>query len=139
MAQTNALVGSADSRYFIYYHQTESETWNRQAFQLIHSCRKGDTMAAYVVVDVEITDLEKFKVYSGLSPGIINQFGGKYVVRGGATETVEGNWYPGRLVIVEFENMEQLKKWYNSVEYSGPKGLRKESANSNLIFVEGIS
>ena len=75
-------------------------------------------MAAYVVVDVEITDLEKFKVYSGLSPGIINQFGGKYVVRGGATETVEGDWYPGRLVIVEFENMEQLKKWYNSTEYS---------------------
>jgi uncharacterized protein (DUF1330 family) len=96
-------------------------------------------MAAYVVVDVEITDLEKFKVYSGLSPGIIKQFGGKYVVRAGSTETVEGNWYPGRLVIVEFENMEQLRKWYNSTEYSGPKSLRHESANSNLIFVEGIS
>ena len=54
------------------------------------------------------------------------------------TEKAEGNWEPSRMVIIEFESMEQAKKWYHSQEYSGPMQLRHQSANTNILFVEGV-
>ena len=65
-------------------------------------------------------------------------YGGKYIVRGGAIENTEGDWEPTRMVVIEFENMEQLKKWYHSQEYSGPKELRHQSSRANVLFVEGV-
>ena len=60
------------------------------------------------------------------------------MVRGGATETVEGDWNPSRLVIVEFDSVEQAKAWYYSEEYAGPKEMRHNSATTNAIFAEGL-
>jgi len=95
-------------------------------------------MAGYVIAEVNVTDPEKFEVYRGQVGATIEKYDGKYVVRGGATETVEGDWNPQRLVIVQFENVERAKEWYYSQEYSGPKELRHQSANTNVVFVEGL-
>ena len=95
-------------------------------------------MAAYAIADVEVTDPAKFQEYVSQVPATVEKYGGKYIVRGGAIEKAEGDWEPSRMVVIEFESMEQLKKWYHSQEYSGPMQLRHQSANSNVLFVEGV-
>ena len=95
-------------------------------------------MAAYVIADVEVTDPAKFANYGSQVPAAVETYGGRYIVRGGMTEKAEGNWEPSRMVIIEFESMEQAKKWYHSQEYSGPMQLRHQSANTNILFVEGV-
>ena len=95
-------------------------------------------MAAYAIADVEVTDPAKFQEYVSQVPATVEKYGGKYRVRGGAIEKVEGDWEPSRMVVIEFESMEQLKKWYHSQEYSGPMQLRHQSANATVLFVEGV-
>ena len=95
-------------------------------------------MPAYVIADVKVTDPAKFQEYVSQVPATVEKYGGKYRVRGGAIEKVEGDWEPSRMVVIEFESMEQLKKWYHSQEYSNPMRLRHESANATVIFVEGV-
>ena len=95
-------------------------------------------MAAYVIADVEVIDPAKFREYGNQVPATVEEYGGKYLVRGGAVEKAEGNWEPNRMVVIEFKSTEQLKKWYHSQEYDGPMQLRHESANSNVLFVEGV-
>lgn len=95
-------------------------------------------MAVYAIADVEVIDLEKFQEYVNQVPATVEKYGGKYIVRGGAIENGEGDWEPTRMVVIEFENMEQLKKWYYSQEYSGPKELRHQSSRANVLFVEGV-
>lgn len=95
-------------------------------------------MAAYVIVDVEVTDPVKFAEYGGLVPGTVEKYGGKYLVRGGTIEKIEGKWEPTRVVVIEFESVEQAKQWYDSDEYSGPKQLRREASKANLLIVEGV-
>lgn len=95
-------------------------------------------MAAYVIADVDVTDPEVFAEYRRQVPATIEQYGGKFLVRGGATEKVEGDWDPQRLVIIQFESMEQARRWYHSQEYRGPLKLRHQSASTNLLLVEGV-
>ncbi|MDA0734482.1 MAG: DUF1330 domain-containing protein [Chloroflexi bacterium] len=95
-------------------------------------------MAGYVIAQLIVTDPAKFEVYRGQVSATIEQYGGKYLVRGGATETVEGDWNPQRMVILQFESVERAKEWYYSPEYSGPMQLRHQAANSNVVFVEGV-
>ena len=94
-------------------------------------------MAGYVIAQVNVTDPEAFKQYSQQVPDTVAAYGGRYVVRGGAAENIEGDWRPGRLVIIEFDSVEQAKAWYDSQEYEGPKALRHASSNSNLTIVQG--
>lgn len=95
-------------------------------------------MAAYLIAQVNVTDPESFAQYSSQVPGVIAQYGGRYLVRGGATEAVEGSWAPARLVVVEFPSMEQLKRFYHSDEYAPLIELRTQSAHTDLTFAEGI-
>ena len=95
-------------------------------------------MAAYLIADIEVTDPEVFEQYRGQVGATIEKYGGKYLVRGGAWEKLEGDWTPNRLVILEFESMERAKEWYYSEEYKGPMALRHQSANSKSIFVAGL-
>ena len=95
-------------------------------------------MSGYVIADVEVTDPDKFEVYRGQVAATIEQYGGRYIVRGGETETAEGVWNPRRLVVIEFESMARAKEWYHSPEYAGPMKLRHESANSSVVFAEGL-
>ena len=95
-------------------------------------------MTAYVIAAVDATDPTKFQEYGDQVPSTVEKYGGKYLVRGGDIETAEGSWEPKRMVVLRFENMEQLKRWYHSQEYSGLMQLRHQSANSNVLFVEGV-
>lgn len=95
-------------------------------------------MAGYVIAEVNVTDPAVFEQYRAQVASTIEKYGGKYLVRGGATEKVEGDWDPKRLVILEFDSMERAREWYYSQEYSGPMKLRHQSAQSNLLLAEGL-
>ena len=95
-------------------------------------------MSVYVVVDLEITDHEKFEAYKQLVPATIERFGGRYIVRGGKVETLEGTWRPSRFVVLEFPSAEKAKAWYDCTEYARPKAMRHASARSNIILVDGV-
>ena len=95
-------------------------------------------MTAYVIVDINVTDPVRYEEYKKLAAPTVEIYGGKYIARGGKTEVLEGNWVPNRLVILEFEDLEQAKKWLNSPEYSGPRGIRHDTATSNTVVIEGV-
>ena len=96
-------------------------------------------MAAYLIANVDIKDGEKIKEYFKATPTIIEQFGGKFLVRGGDFEICEGNWNPKRLVVVEFESMQKAKRFYDSPQYRAIIDLRQSSAYTDWVFVEGLS
>ena len=95
-------------------------------------------MAAYVIVDVEITDPVKYQEYVEVVPPTISGYGGRFLVRGGKAEKLEGDWEPKRVVILEFESMERAKQWWASHEYDAPKKLRQSASVANMIVVEGV-
>ncbi len=95
-------------------------------------------MAAYVIVDIEVTDPAGFERYKNAVGANIAAFGGRYLARAGTTEVLEGDWMPRRLVILEFPSIARLKEWYNSPEYAPLLALRKASASSNLVVADGI-
>lgn len=95
-------------------------------------------MAAYFIVDVDITDAAGFEEYRKAVPATMEKYGGKFLVRGGKVEVFEGRWSPKRLVILEFPSLDQAKRWYDSEEYRQPRALRFRTARSNMILVEGV-
>jgi uncharacterized protein (DUF1330 family) len=94
-------------------------------------------MAAYVIADVHVTDPKAYDEYRKLVPATIEQYGGRFLARGGAFEVKEGSWNPSRVVVLEFPSMEQARKWYHSPEYAPALALRLKAANAKLILVEG--
>ena len=95
-------------------------------------------MPAYIVVDIEVQDPERYERYKSLAPPSIAQYGGKYIDRGGKTEVLEGEWRPSRLVILEFPDMARARAWWSSVEYAEGKALRQRSARTNMVLLEGL-
>jgi uncharacterized protein (DUF1330 family) len=95
-------------------------------------------MAAYVLVQIEVLDKERYERYKQLSTAALAAYDGRFIVRGGNVETLEGSWSPKRLVIIEFPSVEQARKWWNSKEYSEARALRQATARSELIIVEGV-
>lgn len=95
-------------------------------------------MAVYFVLDIEkVTDQEKIAEYSQRGVETIKQYGGKLVVIGGAPETVEGNWQPQAVAILEFEDVEHFKRWYDSSEYQDVKPLRLQGSISRAMLLQG--
>jgi uncharacterized protein (DUF1330 family) len=95
-------------------------------------------MAAYLVVDIEVTNPAQFEEYKKLAPAAIAKYGGRYLIRGGAYEAIEGDWKPQRLTVVEFESMEKAKAFYNSPEYQVAIKTRKGAAKFKALLVQGI-
>ena len=96
-------------------------------------------MPAYLFANVEVTDAAGYEQYRQRVFATIEAYGGRYLVRGGATEVLEGDWMPKRMVILEFPDLGQLKAWYQSPEYHPLLELRQRTAKSTLIAVEGVS
>jgi len=94
-------------------------------------------MAAYVIVQVQVTDWDKFKKYLEETPGTIAQYGGRYVARGGETAILEGEEQTKRVVLIEFPSLQKAKEWYYSDEYQQIKILRAGAAIGSLIAIEG--
>ena len=95
-------------------------------------------MAAYLVVDIEVTNPAQFEEYKKLAPAAIAEYGGRYLIRGGAYEVIEGNWKPQRLTVVEFDSMEKAKAFYNSPGYQTAIKARLGAANMKMLLVQGV-
>ena len=95
-------------------------------------------MTAYVILDIEVTDPGGYEDYKKLAPPAVALYGGKYIARGGKSETLEGDWLPNRVVVLEFPSVEKAKAWINSPEYAAAKALRHKYATSKTIVVEGL-
>ncbi len=96
-------------------------------------------MAAYVISDVEPRDPAFVDRYRSLAAASIRKYGGRYIVRGGPIEPVEGGWKPRHLVIVEFPSMDRAHEWYRSEDYAEALMVRDRALSRRLIFVEGAS
>jgi len=96
-------------------------------------------MKAYVIVDVNITDPLLYEDYKKLTPASLIPFEGKFIVRGGPSSTLEGNWLPGRIVIVEFPSLEKAKSWWSSDTYAPAKAIRQSASITDMIVVEGVA
>jgi uncharacterized protein (DUF1330 family) len=95
-------------------------------------------MPAYVVVQIDIDDPATYERYKELAPPSIAAYGGRYVVRGGRSEILEGKWQPSRLVILEFPDAAVAQAWWNSPEYAPAKALRQACAHTEMLLIEGI-
>lgn len=94
-------------------------------------------MAGYIIVDVKVTDPEAYERYRASVPATLAAYGGKFIVRGGRAENLEGDWEPNRIVVVEFESVEKAKAWWSSQDYAAPKQLRQSASITRMIVVEG--
>ena len=94
-------------------------------------------MAAYVIGDIEVTDPAAFKEYRNRVGATVEQYGGRFMVRGGRVNPKEGDWQPRLLVMLEFPSLEHAERWYNSPEYKPLIAIREEAARTQLLFAEG--
>ena len=95
-------------------------------------------MPAYYIADVDVHDPEPYAEYRAGVPASLEPYGGRFVVRGGGFEVKEGDWTPTRLVMLKFATMERARAWYDSEEYAPLLALRKRTATSRVMIVEGL-
>lgn len=95
-------------------------------------------MSAYIIVDVKINNPVDYENYKKLTPSSIEAYNGSFIVRGGITETLEGDWETGRVVVLKFPNAEKARQWWNSTEYAPAKIIRQGAADTRMILVEGV-
>jgi uncharacterized protein (DUF1330 family) len=94
-------------------------------------------MPAYVAVDIDIHDPATYERYKTLAPPAIAKYGGRYLVRGGTTTVLEGEWSPSRFVILEFPTADAARQWWASPEYAEAKALRQAASHTNMILADG--
>ena len=95
-------------------------------------------MSAYVITDVEITDMSLYRQFMEGVTGTVEAHGGKFVARGGEIEVRLGDWRPKRIAIMEFDSLQQVHAWLASPEYTALADIRSRSANINMVVVEGL-
>ncbi len=95
-------------------------------------------MSAYVIVRVSVSDPAQYEKYKALSPAAIEEHGGSFVVRGGASEVLEGEPDDRRIVVVQFPTVEDAKAFYNSESYTHAREVRAGAAEMEVVVVEGL-
>ena len=95
-------------------------------------------MSAYILARVSVRDWDQYREYMNVTPGVIEKFGGRFVVRGGEMVTLEGPEETRRVVLIEFPSLEKAKEFYNSKEYGEAKKLREGAATASLIALDGV-
>jgi uncharacterized protein (DUF1330 family) len=93
---------------------------------------------AYIIVETDIHDPEQYELYKQASPAAIAAGGGRFIARGGEIAVLEGDWEPKRLVMLEFEDLEAVKRFYDSPEYQQARRLREGAAGFNMVAVQGL-
>ncbi len=96
-------------------------------------------MPAYVIVEIEIEDNESYEEYKKLTPATIAAYDGKFIVRGAKTACLEGDWNPGRIVVLEFPSVARAKEWWASPGYAEAKRIRQRSAKTKMIVADGVA
>jgi uncharacterized protein (DUF1330 family) len=94
-------------------------------------------MPAYVVAEVNITNPEGYKEYAAAVPATIARYGGRFLVRGGKAQALEGDWPECRRVIIEFPTAQAARDWFDSPEYEKPKAMRRANSQGRLLLIEG--
>lgn len=94
-------------------------------------------MSAYIIVDIHITDPVRYEEYKKQVAPMVAAHGGRYLARGGETQTLEGKWKPGRVVILEFPSLERARAWHDSIEYAPAKALRQSCAATEMVLIQG--
>jgi uncharacterized protein (DUF1330 family) len=92
---------------------------------------------AYVIADIDVTDPERYRDYTARTPDSIARHGGRWVVRGGASHVLEGNWDPGRIVVIEFPSVEAARGWFESDDYQELAAIRREASTARILVAEG--
>jgi uncharacterized protein (DUF1330 family) len=95
-------------------------------------------MSTYVIVNIEVTDPAPYEEYKRLAAPTVAQYDGRYIVRGGSAEQLEGTWIPNRVVVLEFPSVARAKAWFDSPEYAPARKIRHGAAVSDMILVEGV-
>ena len=95
-------------------------------------------MSAYIIVDVQVENPEAYEEYKAMVMPTLESFGGRFVVRGGAAHNLEGDWQPGRIVVLEFDSLDRAKAWWDSPEYRPARDLRQSASTARMIVVEGV-
>jgi len=95
-------------------------------------------MCAYVIVEIDIVDPAGYEEYKKLATATVEKYGGKYIIRGGAVETLEGDWNAKRIVVLQFDSIQRAKEWLNSEEYREPRKMRHRTARTRMVVVEGV-
>ena len=95
-------------------------------------------MPAYVIIDINVQDPAGYEEYKKQASDAVFKYGGRYIVRGGRTEVLEGDWQPNRIVVLEFPSIDKAKGWLNGEHYREPRKLRHKTAKTNMIVVEGL-
>jgi uncharacterized protein (DUF1330 family) len=96
-------------------------------------------MAAYIIVEVDIHDPVQYEDYKKLTPASLAPYEGRFIVRGGPAENLEGDWQPKRIVVLEFPSVERAKEWWASKEYAPAKDLRQRTSTTRMIVVDGFT
>ena len=95
---------------------------------------------AYLIVEMNITDMEQYKQYMAEAPASVKAFGGEYLVRGGKQQTLEGDWTPHRVAVLRFPSYEQAKAFYDDAHYTQVREKRKGATEYfNMVLVEGVA
>ena len=94
-------------------------------------------MKAYIIVDVTITNPTLYEDYKKLTAASLVPYNGKFIVRGGKRETLEGEWKSDRLVVLEFPSLEQAKGWWSGDGYAPAKAIRQKASKTNMVLIEG--
>tara|TARA_B110000438_G_scaffold140091_1_gene135337 strand:- start:287 stop:574 length:288 start_codon:yes stop_codon:yes gene_type:complete len=95
-------------------------------------------MSAYIIVQINITNKDAYKEYLKQVTPIAEKYGGEYIIRGGKSKTMLGNWDYERTVVIKFPSYDIAMKWYSSKEYAQVKKIRENNSNGNLIIIEGL-
>jgi uncharacterized protein (DUF1330 family) len=95
-------------------------------------------MAAYVLAEIEVHDANGYEDYRRLAGATLGAFGGRFLVRGGDTATIEGDWSPHRMVVIEFPSTERAHAWWASPEYAAARAIRQRTATTRMIVAEGV-
>jgi uncharacterized protein (DUF1330 family) len=95
-------------------------------------------MSAFVIVDLEIVDASGFNEYRERVVELVRNYGGEYIAASDAVETLEGDWKPRRIVMIEFESMQRAKDWIGSEGYRKIAPIRHRTSRTNMILVEGV-
>jgi uncharacterized protein (DUF1330 family) len=95
-------------------------------------------MSAYVIAMIDVADQENYEKYAAAAPAATAKFGGKAIARGATVATLEGDFSPGRTVVLEFPSVEDAKAWYESAEYQEARNFRVGAANFRMLLVDGL-
>jgi uncharacterized protein (DUF1330 family) len=95
-------------------------------------------MSAYILARIEVTNWDRYKEYTKVTPGVVAKYGGKFIARGGEVITLEGPEETRRVVIIEFPSSEKAREFYFSKEYAEARKLREDAAIASFVAIDGL-